>query len=536
MPTPEEARKELERLSKLTKEERLRIYQANARTALDDVFKTQNLSDEEKQAARDRLDIRLKQIYDPRAITAVTDAEAKDAVRKIVDSVLPANDDPEKVGERTALIAKSEAAVDKVFGKRDDLVEKVSTVLDGVSKLSPEFETVKDAKKLQVMAGLQAQIPEILSREFKDEAPPGKSADDQKKAALEEAIKETLLAATGGKNKAKADATAKEMATSIFNRDQAMRTELTTFMKDNKIGSDTEKKTTTEKTASDELDKLAADVATKAVDGMPVDAALGILDPQRETLKASVKDAVATVLKDDKVKLEELKTKISSAVAETISMSAPATATVPESLFDEANVLAEEAAKQTALIKATRNSEVKRLDDAEKKARDTVMTGAVSSVWPEMLRSNVPADKKVQFVTSAVADAVRGEGTLSADQVTKIKALSVKLTQAQQDDGFKQENGAISANHAALIDNVRGAAGSKGAFSNVKVGLVTAGAVGGAALVGLGTEMSTWKKVTLGAAAIGGALAWENGAFDKIGDMFKPNGTPEGDKNKRQIT
>ena len=46
MPTPEEARKELERLSKLTKEERLRIYQANARTALDDVFKTQNLSDE----------------------------------------------------------------------------------------------------------------------------------------------------------------------------------------------------------------------------------------------------------------------------------------------------------------------------------------------------------------------------------------------------------------------------------------------------------------------------------------------------------
>ncbi len=206
---------------------------------------------------------------------------------------------------------------------------------------------------------------------------------------------------------------------------------------------------------------------------------------------------------------------------------------MPATFAADANALAEEAVKQTALIKATRNSEVKRLDDAEKVVRDEVMKKAVGAVWPEMLRSTVPEGEKVKLVTSAVADAVRGEGTLSADQVTKIKALGEKLTDSVKLGGFQQVNGAISANHATLIDNVRGAAGSKGAFSNVKVGLVTAGAVGSAALVGLGTEMSTWKKVTLGAAAIGGAFAYENGMLD---GLFKPSGTPEGDKSKRQVT
>ncbi len=249
MPTPEEIRKENERLAKLSAEEKQRVYQAKAREALDEVFKTQTLSDEEKAAARARLDVRLKEIYDPRASVDFTDLEAKKMVKDIVVLVIPRNNDSKKQEEYDGRLAKSEAAITKAFKNRTVVTDEISNALKGAALLSPEFEKVTDAKKLQVMADLQAQIPVILNTEFKNEAAPGKPADEQKMAALDAAVKEALLRATGGRDEVNIKVNATAIAKNIFDRDKAMRAELTKFMKDNDVGSEPEKKTAAEKTA-----------------------------------------------------------------------------------------------------------------------------------------------------------------------------------------------------------------------------------------------------------------------------------------------
>ena len=245
---------------------------------------------------------------------------------------------------------------------------------------------------------------------------------------------------------------------------------------------------------------------------------------KKETLEASIKQTL-TAATGGKLKNDV------QATAETLAT----------------DILARDAALRTEMAKflddngitGGKNEEVKKriaeakgdteilavIDVEEKVRRDGIIASVSERVWPEMMRQDVPNGKKVDYVKAVIADSIRGEGTLTAEQQKKIDAAASRLSAVANFDPYKSENGQIPANHQFIVDAVKRSTGSGWSLAGVNVGTGAAIGTGVGAALGLavGDTQTTWGMIKgLGAAAIGAGIgvAYDNGAFDSL---LKPN-------------
>ena len=163
------------------------------------------------------------------------------------------------------------------------------------------------------------------------------------------------------------------------------------------------------------------------------------------------------------------------------------------------------------------------IDAEQEKKRKNIIASATEQAWPQMLRQAVPDGQKLDTLISVIEDAT---GPLAEE---KKNALKLKMDLITNNDAYGSE--AWKSNQKFLKETIQHAAGGGNSLlggttiGGMNVGMATLGAAGVTAVTTL-SELSTAAKVAIGAVAIGGALAWENGLLNGV----LPGSTPAGAK------
>lgn len=501
-----------------------------------EVYAGQKLTKEEQAEMMAALDARLFQIYDERG--AVTNTDVENAMKSVVDDVLGKTVSATEIKARNDIkegLVGVDGIAGKVFKSKTSLVADVNRLLDLTQKPAPDFKYVKEVKKLQVMSNLQNAIGPVLNAEYKGNAD---EIAKQKQAALEATIKKILKAGTGGElstddpaRPGEVEKVAKKMATDIIDTDTTMRTELTTFIDTQIIAPEAaKKKEAITKTETDATDALAADLAGKAADKLipsaaaPLGGGGGVFDEKnKQAMVNTIKADIAAAVKVERATKDSIKADI-IASADKAAKAAGVT-TLPDDFNKIAEEMAAQALAAKGAIEAKTKADLKALEDAKNLTRKNIIAGVTDRVWPALMRQEVTADQRANLVKEAVADSVRGNGTLTADQQKKIDDFGGKL------DGYlRNPVNTFKPGEANdfVVSTVRSAANGgsfMGGLSEIvgKAGTGTAlgGGAGAVAALTLNKQLGWFGSTLVAAGLTSAGLAYDNGLFNG-----KPGNTP----------
>jgi phenylpyruvate tautomerase PptA (4-oxalocrotonate tautomerase family) len=396
------------------------------------------------------------------------------------------------------------------------------------------------------MAGLKASVAEVLNKEYKADPKAtdlAKSISYQKKKALAASIEATLVDSLGTNTKLNLKASAESLADQIVNADDALTNDMNKFI-DSKAEDILDTTTNQGKLKEAEVAAEQTSKANELASATKIIAALKLPENTDDKAKKALVDALTPKMKDllqkvdtkvitddasKKAAIDALKTQIIASVK-------AADPKLPEISDKDAQDIATQAIDSKIATEAKKAADIKAVADGKDATRKAILKGAREKAWPEMLRQDVPPAQKLEFVRAVMADSVRGDGTLSPDQIKRVNFAASKL--AIYADVYKPEEGQdIPTKHATALESLRSAAGVEGDFfKNFKVSTGTAVGGGAGAALGLlvADTKSTWGIAKGALAALAGAgigAAYDNGLFDNMVAGKTPTGGGPGGKN-----
>ena len=162
------------------------------------------------------------------------------------------------------------------------------------------------------------------------------------------------------------------------------------------------------------------------------------------------------------------------------------------------------------------------LTEAEK---EQIIASTSARIWPEMMREEIQPNYRPAVIKSILSDVINEQtGTLTVQNKTEIQEVGERIKAHIKYAGVDKNTSLVT----STVNNALGGGGSilgGTTIGGMNVGMVTMGAAGVTAVTAL-SELSTAAKVAIGAAVIGGALAYENGLLNGV----LPGSTPAGAK------